>query len=403
MRKIIIATSRLLFPFSVLKVLATVFAAGSDELITARYEVIMRDLTTTAEIISSESSDCTSIKILRSHNDNWSLTLEKKPFPHLVCYLKSGSSNEDRKKCLNLSSKIINEVQGMCNEDLADRKWTLDSCMTYSIWGGHIQWDSFNHREVVYKRYLFRSPESYKIRDWKWVIISENPYFASYSPTVGAGVGPNQTVEVSPYVKSIKIFCTLKTPKLANDLEFVFDPKDLSFYTKNTLEGHPKLKTLAIIDEGRCLGGEFRWVDNNILRTNEMSGHYGKKWTDKARFSLIHMMSQQGIHILHEPYHEGNLFYYVSNDELELYQRNFMRSFFNPVYYSAIYLANTPDKAEKKQKWLESGLYLEEGGGLKLKPKFENTGPEDRLFKFIDVSTMKTLLLDSFRQRYAKP
>jgi hypothetical protein len=115
------------------------------------------------------------------------------------------------------------------------------------------------------------------------------------------------------------------------------------------------------------------------------------------------MMSQQGIHILHEPYHEGNLFYYVSNDELELYQRNFMRSFFNPVYYSAIYLANTPDKAEKKQKWLESGLYLEEGGGLKLKPKFENTGPEDRLFKFIDVSTMKTLLLDSFRQRYAKP
>lgn len=121
--------------------------------------------------------------------------------------------------------------------------------------------------------------------------------------------------------------------------EYIFDRDAGIIYTRVRSEGHPKLRAFTRINEAICLGGELRWI-NNTLRTNEMSGHYGRreidgqyvtKWDDASRFGLILFFETLNIDVLHEPHKPDNLFSCLSDDELRLYQKNFIRKRGNSV------------------------------------------------------------------------
>lgn len=177
------------------------------------------------------------------------------------------------------------------------------------------------------------------------------------------GLGPGLTVEVSPWVKSVNWVKNLIEHK---SYEFVFDPDINSVYIgipcKCSPGGHPCIRVDASI--ANPYGGTI--VRNkNTFRTDEQSGHYGRRWHDKIRLRFLETMFSKGLYTLHEPWvrdstvqrvfpeilkkkiasmplsiederklsviDERDVFARFQNDELKLYQDNFLRRFGNSI------------------------------------------------------------------------
>ena len=123
----------------------------------------------------------------------------------------------------------------------------------------------------------------------------------------GSGPVPG-VIEVSPRVQSTKVL-QYYYPKQGG-IEFVFDPKTNTFAvgkphpsTGFTGSPHQKLAQSIGAEEATLVGGTFRRGENGEILTDELSGHYGEKWTDSIRKQFVQFMEEAtGLVVNHIPW-----------------------------------------------------------------------------------------------------
>ncbi|MEU6642713.1 polymorphic toxin type 43 domain-containing protein [Saccharomonospora sp. NPDC046836] len=110
-------------------------------------------------------------------------------------------------------------------------------------------------------------------------------------------------IEVSSRTKST---AALRNYVPSGGREFVFDPTRNRFAVGKParhlgIDGSPHQKLARSIgaDEDRVLGGTWMWVDGGKLATDEVSGHYGDRWTPELRAQFVDVMKGYGLDVSH--------------------------------------------------------------------------------------------------------
>lgn len=264
------------------------------------------------------------------------------------------------------------------------------------------------------------------------------------------GIGPWNTIEVSPWTRSTKFLCGIPE---GTSLDFVYDLDNSTCYVdqlpllrrrnrKSRASGHPSIK--HVTKTKRALGGSIQRIKGNLFRTNESSGHFGVYWTDEWRFIFIENMSARGLRILHEPWvldeekkaHPeiwnkiqefrpiedtelsvcgfNALFPKLSIEDLQLYQDNFVRGFgnslLNPSAFCGIFVALPAYDRRTIERYRNSPYYYEEDSGSKrpfftLRKNYRNRNRLDMHFRsskgeFYTVQDVQAALLSSFKNKY---
>lgn len=251
------------------------------------------------------------------------------------------------------------------------------------------------------------------------------------------GLGPWRTIEISPWVKSVKWI--KKNMKENDQLEFIFDPDIHSVYVGVNLEkvqGHLHLVDMASATKPH--GGNIT-KKGNIFRTDEGSGHFGANWDDRTRFKFLKLMYTKGFTVLHEPWvrdsvvikkapmlwkkkkekhepftkedyeelgkiTERSIFNKFSDLELSIYQDNFLRKFGNSIFNLAlpIHVYITPWSTPPSKRLYKQDD--ENSRSFALKDEFRDKGTLDIQFYnpehgFIDPEKLEDLLYEYLKEK----
>ena len=293
-----------------------------------------------------------------------------------------------------------------------------------------------DHKNFQDKHRIYHSRESQSyIGGIAWKHDETIPITA-YGPKHRAGgLGPEGSIEISPWVRSVK---WIRNMKEGESLEFIFDPNLHSVYVAvndTKVAGHDHLS--HITSSGNPYGGNIK-KKGSLYRTNELSGHFGAKWHDKIRFKFIELMFQKGLKVLHEPwardsvvsqnlpllYHkkisdekvkfdnndyielakieERSIFSQFTDEMLSIYQNNFLRKFgnsiFNMFFHVGVHI--TPWSAPPSK-----FLYVQDPESpysFSLKEEFRNKGSLDMSFYtpeygFVNPEKLEGILFDYFK------
>ncbi|MHB9147323.1 MAG: polymorphic toxin type 43 domain-containing protein [Candidatus Amoebophilus sp.] len=293
-------------------------------------------------------------------------------------------------------------------------------------------------------RKIYHSRESYEFT--AGLTLNGGPVRGFGPKPRSGGLGPKGTVEISPWVRDVT--WVKKKLQEGESLEFVFDPDLSSVYVGAYLHkwylGHLYISDSASIK--RPYGGNIE-KRGESFRTDELSGHFGVQWCDQIRFKFIQLMSIKGIYVLHEPWvrdsilweknkalylkkllfintqnamkftdeeyevqkalKEQHIFKKLTNEQLSIYQDNFLRKFgisiFNPGLPIGMTIGSSSDNL------LSDLLYEKDpksNSSFSLKEKFRGKGTLDLKFynyktnSMPDPEELETLMFEEFSRKF---